>query len=321
MGIMEKLFNKMKDRKGLTGADIAAAITIIVLTMGVVTVIYINAINKSKDNLRYANAVRIATNIIENIQANTFETLTGTCNSTVNGVANSVYLKGNNTKIFETKIPAGFEVTVTAAKPAGPVAYDIARDVTVSVKYKASMTHKTITLRTVKEMELMDMTNAPDLSTVPHGSGEYVYPIKKDPTNTNYVVTTTTDINWYNYDTSARKYALVCKTNSKLNVGDPYAGDIYVWVPRFTSSGGLKYLYGTSNYTIVFDSSSTLFRYKKSNTSVAPTELNAEPYFKNNSSSGFWYKSGDGGDKLTTYNKFKNLLGTTNTNSNLPSGY
>ena len=64
---IKKLLKMLKQRKALTGVDVAGAVTVIVLTVGIATSIYVNAVNKSKDNMRYANAVRIATNIIESI--------------------------------------------------------------------------------------------------------------------------------------------------------------------------------------------------------------------------------------------------------------
>ena len=48
---IKKLLKMLKQRKGLTGADIAGAVTVIVLTVGIATSIYVNAVNKSKDNI------------------------------------------------------------------------------------------------------------------------------------------------------------------------------------------------------------------------------------------------------------------------------
>ena len=70
-----KFIKYLRSNRGITGTDIVAAITLIILTMGVVTAIYINVTNKTKENIRYSNATRIATQIIENIQINTFADL------------------------------------------------------------------------------------------------------------------------------------------------------------------------------------------------------------------------------------------------------
>lgn len=193
--MFKKLFSKLKEKKAITGTDVAAAVTVIVLTVGVVTAIYVNAINKSKDNIRYANAVRIATNVIENIQKKPYEYLIGNC-----GASNKV--EATNTKAFETKVPTGFHLSVTISNAQTP---DIARDVTVNVKYRASKTYKTVTLTTVKEKEILDMVNQPDFSLLPDYSpnltGYNFYPLRNDGTaaSPTWNVTTTDDIGWYDY--------------------------------------------------------------------------------------------------------------------------
>lgn len=253
--ILKKLFCKLKEKRGITGADVAAAVSVIVLTVGIVTAIYVNTLNKSKDNIRYANAVRIATNIMENIQKQPFEYLTSTVKD-----SGTVIQKGNGRKIFETKIPSGFEVTVTAQK--GTDEIDVAREVIVAVKYKSNNTYKTISLSSVKEKELIDMTNNPDFSLIPgynpNDGTKYYYPVVKDETNSSYKVTSTEDINWFDYEEG--KYALVCVSSSNINVGETASADVYVWIPRFvvdsskTDASAIQFLYGSSDYKITFNS-------------------------------------------------------------------
>ncbi|MBR2289842.1 MAG: hypothetical protein IJ867_04410, partial [Clostridia bacterium] len=193
-----KIWDRLKSRKGLTGADVAAAITVIVLTVGIVTMIYVNTLNKSKDNLRYANATRIATSIMENIQKKTYEEVLAVC------ATNNKVEQANNGKVFDTNILNGYTATVTLSVPGTP---DVARDVTVEVKYKTSTTYRTITLNSVIEKELMDIANAPDISLMngyePLGTTSYYYPVVFDTSTTpkTYTIVTTDDINWYNYET------------------------------------------------------------------------------------------------------------------------
>ncbi|MBR1540467.1 MAG: hypothetical protein IJ629_04810 [Clostridia bacterium] len=261
-----KFFNIFKSRKGLTGADVAAAITVIVLTVGIVTAIYVNTINKSKDNLRFANATRIATNIMENIQKKPYEYLIGICAESGNSVT-----AGGGSKIFDTKIPNGFKAKVTAA-PASGAAFDVARDVTINVTYKANTTYKTITLNSVKQKELIDMTNSPDITLIPTykltNSSKYYYPVKK--VGSEYIVTTISDIEWYDYEEG--KYALIFETESgDLNVGasiKTVIGTTYAWIPRFVSKTSgtaginqVKFLYGSSDYRIELNAYGNLFAY------------------------------------------------------------
>ena len=297
-----KFFNGLKSRKGLSGADVAVAISVIVLTVGIVTAIYVNTINKSKDNLRYANAVRIATSIIENIQRFPYEYVIANVGSDVTG--------GN--KLYNTKVPSGFRATVTLSSAQNP---DIARDVIVSITYKGGSSYKTITLSTIKERELMDMTNSPDISLIDgykpiYNSSDtkyYFYPVKVN--GANYIVTTTTDIEWYDYEVG--KYALVYKTvDGTINVGttgtfSSISENVYAWIPRFVASSGtslssVKFLYGSSDYIIALNNYGSLISYGViysgtiSNDST-PVKYSSGYYYnnsgfsKNDGLSGVWY--------------------------------
>lgn len=310
---VKKFLNRMKQKKGITGADIVAAISVITLTVGIVTAIYVNTVNKSKDNLRYANAVRIATNIIESIQKKPFEYLTAICPT------NDPYeiVGDGNVKVFDTKILNGFRVKIYAKK-ATAVNYDVARDVTINVTYKSSNSYKTITLRMLKEKELMDMTNPPDFSLIPNYAPQsesttkvYYYPIAitTEGTDLNYKITSKEDINWYDYEEG--KYALVYETTSGVeNVGktgklSDISSNVYVWIPRFVSKegtgiGAVQFLYGASDYKITFNQYGDLYAYGLSYTGATeggeslPVEYNAEYSYHSFASGdglgGVWYK-------------------------------
>lgn len=311
MNKIKKLLKTIKQKKGITGADIAAAVTVIVLTVGIVTAIYVNAINKSKDNMRYANAVRIATNIIENIQRKPYEYLTSMCKEdtekcTITGSSTST------NKIFDTKVPNGFSVTVLAQKPnVSGFPVDVARDVTVSVKYRANSTYKTISLKTVKEKELMDMTNLPDFSLLPDynpsSTSKFYYPVS-GTSSSNYKITTTSDVNWYDYEDG--NYAIVYESsNGSESIGEtvPSGGKMYVWIPRFVTKkapsnniSDIQFLYGASNYPIVFKQYGNLFSYGleyDENSTPKEYDSNLFQYSdncfkKDDGLSGVWYEVG-----------------------------
>ena len=198
---------KLKSKKGIAGTDIAIAVILIVVTIGIVTAIYVNTLNKSKDNMRYANAVRIATNIIETIQRQPYEYLLKICDNDTEHVKE---VNGGNQKVFDTKIPNGYSAKITATPKTG-AEYDIIRDVVVTVTYKSTTSYKTVTLNTTKQMELMDIANAPDFSLIEGYSltdnGDYYYPI--NISGTNYTVTTRNDPSWYDYESG--NYAFVLK--------------------------------------------------------------------------------------------------------------
>lgn len=97
----KELLKKFKTEKGITGVDVAVAISIVVLTIGVVTAIYINTTNKSKESIRYSAATRIATQIVENIQSMTYDEVVYRCsNSNLSKVESNT-----DGKIFGVNVP------------------------------------------------------------------------------------------------------------------------------------------------------------------------------------------------------------------------
>lgn len=244
-----KIFKKFKSKKGFTGVDVVVAVSVIVLTIGVVTAIYINTTNKSKDSIRYSAATRIATQLIENIQSMTYDELVYRCSNNYNSVNAET-----DGKIFGVNVPVGYSAEVLAPKITSNE-LDIIRDVTVNVTYTISNTTKTITLYTKKEKELLEETNKPDLNLINDYSDSNYYAIKY--VNGSYIVTATSDTDWYNYDRGY--YALLLKTSTSYDYGDTVipgeiTSGLYVWVPRFglDSNSNLVYCYGASNYQITF---------------------------------------------------------------------
>ena len=246
---LKNFLKKAKSEKGFTGADVAVAIAIIVLTISVVALIYVNTTNKSKESIRYSAATRIATQIIENIQSMTYDEL-------VYRYSNNYNLVDSETdgSIFGVNIPVGYSAEVLAPEITSNE-LDIIRDVTVNVTYTISNTSKTITLYMSKEKELLEQTNTPDLNLISDYSDTNYYAIKYN--NGNYIVTATSDSEWYNYDEGY--YALLLKTSTSYSYGDVVSASevlsgLYVWVPRYglDSNSNIVYCYGTSNYQITF---------------------------------------------------------------------
>ena len=132
---------------------------------------------------------------------------------------------------------------------------DTIRDITVNVSYSISNTTKTITLYTKKEKELLEQNNKPDLNLIEDYSDTNYYAIKY--LNGSYIITATSDPEWYNYDNGY--YALLLKSSTIYNYGatanaSEVTCGLYVWIPRFglDNSSNLSYCYGTSNYKISF---------------------------------------------------------------------
>jgi hypothetical protein len=331
--ILKNLLKKLKQNKGITGTDIAAAISVIVVTMGVVTAIYINVVNKVKENIRYSNATRIATQIVENIQAKTYDYFVNIFSEAeLNG---NVYTKnvsgGSGVKLIEVNIPSGYSATIKSTMLNGTNELDVIREIEVNVSYKISNQNKTISLSTTKEKELLEQTNKPDISRISLASNQYCYPIKSY--NSGYVITDVNDSDWYNYDsTNGKKYALVFVTTgsgTSYDIGKTITksnGTIYAWIPRFgkNSSNKITYCYGTSSYLIGFVSwtsnSKTLYTYSLSYSSTTnlkngiPTTVSG--YFSNTFTStdgltGVWYNLSSTSSNTTTITNIKNVFVNT----------
>lgn len=262
-----------KNEKGATGADIVVALSIIVLTVSVISMVYINLTNGSKNVNRTAGATRIATNILENIDKMSYEQYNKALDAfatndskgwTVTGNANAktIILEGKKTgieKIFDTKIPKGYKVELTSQSiNAGDSLpkYDLIKKINVKVTFTVSKTEQNVSLYTSKEREQLAEVNKPDIDSL-NVTGKSYVPIKYSTTQQAYVVTDEKDINWYDY--SNKVWAMVyvdslsninsIKDAGKLSTAQANStGNIYYWIPRFSTDG--QALYNASNYPI-----------------------------------------------------------------------
>lgn len=267
------LLTNLKNEKGATGADIVVALSIIVLTVSVISMVYINLTNGSKNVNRTAGATRIATNILENIDKMSYEQYNKALDAfatndskgwTVTGDANAktIILEGKKTgteKIFDTKIPKGYKVELTSQSiNAGDSLpkYDLIKKINVKVTFTLSKTEQNVSLYTSKEREQLAEVNKPDIDSL-NVTGKSYVPIKYSTTQQAYVVTDEKDINWYDY--SNKVWAMVyvdslsninsIKDAGKLSTAQANStGNIYYWIPRFSTDG--QALYNASNYPI-----------------------------------------------------------------------
>lgn len=297
MGIFKNISKKFRDEKGLTGADVVVSIAIIGVTIALITGIYINITNTSKENIRYSAATRIATQISENIQAMSYDEFIKIGNIDISSNA------GGTRRAFDTAVPRGYSVTVTSSKLSTTL--DIVREVNVEVTYRVNNNlNNDISLKFVKERELLEQTNKPDLSLLPSykQNYKYCYPIKEYGGSGSYVTTTESDSDWYNYDEGT--YAKVYLTNSVQILGNNVStssGLVCEWVPRFgVDSGVYSFLYGASRHKIVFknvDLENNLYTYTVDFSDGAYNDVAGYidgTFADNDGLSGMWYvSSGD----------------------------
>lgn len=143
---MKNLLKKFKSEKGATGADVIISSAMILLTITVVSILYVNTSLQTRNIKRTAGATRIATNIAENIQALSYEDFV----YSYDGIAVAEEYKGeiyrkiegsNSNRIFDTKIPTGYTFYIKAEPVYGSHTYekeqfDLVRDIEIVVAYK-----------------------------------------------------------------------------------------------------------------------------------------------------------------------------------------
>lgn len=295
MKIFENFLKKFHNQKGITGADVAIALIIIAATIGVVASIYINITNTSKENIRYSAATRIATQIAENIEAMSYEEV-----KSITKLEIAANTTEEERKIFNVTVPKGYSVKLTVLDITSSV--DVVKKFNIEVSYRVRNNYNdTISLQVIKQRELLEQTNSPELDMIPDydTSSKYYYPIKL--TDSGYVITTTSDKDWYNYDIGY--YANVYVSNTVKNIGDivvPGTNQRYVWVPRFgkiedtqLTKNNIAFLYGTSKHIIVFKNiSNSFYSYTidYSNGVYSDAAAYVEDTFKDNDGlEGMWY--------------------------------
>ena len=318
MKILENILKKFHSQKGITGTDVAVAIIIIAATVGVITGIYINIVNGSKENIRYSSATRIATQIAENIEAMSFDEAISVTKLKVDSSSE------DERKIFNVSIPKGYSAEVKLSNVSSEV--DVVRKFNIEVSYKVRKNYNdNIDLEVIKQRELLEQTNKPDLNLLSNyiDSSKFYYPIKL--TSDGYVVTTTSDKNWYNYDDGY--YANVYISNVERSIGDivvPVNGEKYVWIPRFAKiessqldASNFTFLYGTSKHRIIFkniDVSKNFYSYTLDYKDGSYNDAGAyvENTFKDNDGlKGMWYLVGGTTNDLNTetaYNALNTVL-------------
>ncbi len=270
---LKKIFSQFKSQRGLTGTDVVLSITIIVATITVISMIYVNMdiANKSVD--RASGATRIATNILENIQKVKFDEVTEKLNQ---AVSSGNATKGENDtytisgkKIFETTVPATYTVKMKLSTLEGDE-YHLIKQIDLTVEYKLNGKTESMTVTTAIEKEIVQDNNAPILldeylKTVAQVDGamalnneDYtIYPIKYSSQEDSYITTTSEDDTWYNYHSGEWARILAFKkgeddeaksmlidetsgkiqktvTNTKNSSKTYYMEDyLYVWIPNF----------------------------------------------------------------------------------------
>ena len=284
----QQFWKKLKSQRGANAADIIIAVTIIVLTMTIVSMIYVNTTFESRNITRTAGATRIATNILENIEKLSYSDFVTNYNTEISGLtretateyANYYLVNGGaDGKAFSTKIPNGYKLYIKADPNYGSHVnndeqFDIVRDVNIIIAFKVGNVVKNIDFQTVKTREIIEECNSPRTSYLANEnivqSGMKFYPIKYLKNSNIYVKTTEEDDFWYNYSNKEWATVVVSRLaeNKLFDTNGKFIGTInttktnseytekFVWIPRFfvKNSGGAFYSFaylGTGTNKII----------------------------------------------------------------------
>lgn len=261
---MRNFFEKLKTQNGATGTDVLISATMIVVTIGIVSMLYVNTSLQSRNITRTAGATRIATNLIENIDAISYTDFINQF-----GENNKLeYSVDAEDKVFNTKIPTGYSATIEAksvygSHTANSEKFDLVRQVKITVGYKTGNKDEKVEFSTVKQRQLIGECNSPAVSVLRKNileDGINFYPVKYLQNAKAYIKTTEDDPEWYNYANKDWATVIVSRKDASnlFDVNGKLIGEINttksdsnytqkaVWIPRYFSNKD------TSNKNILF---------------------------------------------------------------------
>lgn len=262
-----RFFEKVKCQKGLTGIDIITSVSIILITIAVVSMIYLNTTVESRNITRTAGATRIGTNILENIEKlsyeeflENYENLMSNCTLIKDEKSeyNEYYLlnKNSDNQVFSTKIPNGYQLYMRCTSNYGTRTemsekFDLVRNVEIIIAFNVGDRTEKIDFQIVKTREIIEETNAPDTddlltSGIVQSEMNY-YAVKYLDSSEVYIKINENDSSWYNY--SNKQWATVIVSKQKedklFDINGKFIGTIntkkseetyterFVWIPRF----------------------------------------------------------------------------------------
>jgi hypothetical protein len=249
---MEKFLIKLKSQRGATGTDVLIAASMIIMTVVVVSMLYVNTSIGSRNITRTAGATRIATNIMENIQEMSYEEFIVEFNNNVSAGDTGINIaKETELTIFGTKIPKGYNLVMSADNVYGSHTeekeqFDLVRQVTITVKYAVGSSEEQVQFSTAKQRELIGECNEPSLEYL-SSTNLNIYPVKYSENAGAYIKTTKDDTEWYNYTNKNWAMVIVSKLSESdlFDVNGKFIGTINkdtsndnytqkeVWIPRY----------------------------------------------------------------------------------------
>lgn len=244
----------LKSNKGITGADAVLGVALAILFSGIIATLSYNIYVTSSSLKRSSKALEYITSTFEYVATQYYD------NVTEDNIKNYISTKLDGKISINEGTPYKAQVSVTNYNQmeGNTDKLDLVKEITMSVTYKLGDKDQTITIKTAKSREKLEVPNKPDLDKIAITEGQYIYPIKY--VNGNWEVTSKDDTNWYDYNRGL--WGTVVVTTTQKSIGDviTYAdGTIYLWVPRFEYTPNpnsedkyvVNFLYKNTNKRIV----------------------------------------------------------------------
>lgn len=244
----------LKSNKGITGADAVLGVALAILFSGIIATLSYNIYVTSSSLKRSSKALEYITSTFEYVATQYYD------NVTEDNIKNYISTKLDGKISINEGTPYKAQVSVTNYNQmeGNTDKLDLLKEITMSVTYKLGDKDQTITIKTAKSREKLEVPNKPDLDKIAITEGQYIYPIKY--VNGNWEVTSKDDTNWYDYDRGLWGTAVV--TATPKSIGDVITktdGTIYLWIPRFEYNPNpnsedkyvVNFLYKNTNKRIV----------------------------------------------------------------------
>lgn len=244
----------LKSNKGITGADAVLGVALAILFSGIIATLSYNIYVTSSSLKRSSKALEYITSTFEYVATQYYD------NVTEDNIKNYISTKLDRKISINEGTPYKAQVSVTNYNQmeGNTDKLDLVKEITMSVTYKLGDKDQTITIKTAKSREKLEVPNKPDLDKIAITEGQYIYPIKY--VNGNWEVTSKDDTNWYDYDRGLWGTAVV--TATPKSIGDVITktdGTIYLWIPRFEYTPNpnsedkyvVNFLYKNTNKRIV----------------------------------------------------------------------
>ena len=138
---------------------------VILLTVGVIAMLYVNLSLNSVEITRKAGASRMATNILEAMNKTYYSEVETKLNlladkGDATKVGDTYTIVGTDTsKVLDTSIPKGYTCVISFEKP--NASYDVVKKVNVKIQYKVDQMPKEVALNKVLEKETIRECNSP----------------------------------------------------------------------------------------------------------------------------------------------------------------